>query len=57
MRKRASRRPLLLGFKWVRAAFAATVGSCLICMLLLAGVVHGLDPNKRLAQYETKVEL
>ena len=51
MRKIASRRPLLLCFNWARAAFAATVGSCLICVLLLAGVVHALDPNKRLTQY------
>src|SRR5271157_1328886 len=51
MGKIASRRPLLLCFKWARAAFAATLGSCLICVLLPAGVVHALDPNKRLTQY------
>src|SRR5271165_5195182 len=51
MRKIASRRPLLLCFKWARAAFAATVGSCLICVLLPAVVVHALDPNKHLTQY------
>ena len=51
MKERASRRPLLFCFKWVRAAFAATVGSCLSCVLLLTGVVHGLDPNQRLTQY------
>ena len=51
MRKSASRLPLLLYFKRVRAAFAAAVGSCFSCMLLLTGVVHGLDPNQRLTQY------
>ncbi len=51
MGKIASRRPLLLCFNWARAAFAATVGSCLICVLLLAGAVHALDPNKRITQY------
>jgi len=29
----------------------------LICIWLLAGTVHALDPNIRLIQYETKVEL
>ncbi len=51
MRKSASRLPLLLYFKRVRATFAAMVGSCLSCVLLLTGVVHALDPNKRLTQY------
>ncbi|MGO9437775.1 MAG: two-component regulator propeller domain-containing protein [Terracidiphilus sp.] len=27
------------------------LGSCLTCVLLLAGTVHALDPNKRLTQY------
>ncbi len=47
----ASRRPLLLRFKWARGAFAATLGSCLTCLLLLAGTVHALDPNLRVTQY------
>ena len=51
MGKIASRRPLLLRFNWARAAIAATLGSCLTCVLLLAGAVHALDPNKRLTQY------
>ena len=50
MGKIASRRPLLLRFKWARA-IAVVVGSCLTCVLLLAGSVHALDPNKRLTQY------
>ncbi|MGA7646599.1 MAG: two-component regulator propeller domain-containing protein, partial [Terriglobales bacterium] len=29
----------------------ATLGSCLTCVLLLAGTVHALDPNKRVTQY------
>ena len=44
-------RPLLLRFKWACAAIAAALGSCLTCVLLLAGSVHALDPNKRLTQY------
>src|SRR5271157_2034999 len=51
MGKMGSRRPLLLRFKWACAAIAATLGSCLTCVLLLAGPVHALDPNKRLTQY------
>ena len=51
MGKIASRRPLLLRFKWACAAIAATLGWCLTCVLLLAGAVHALDPNKRLTQY------
>src|SRR5271165_3480808 len=51
MGKTASRRPLLLRFKWACAAIAATLGSCLTCVLLLAGPVHALDPNKHLTQY------
>jgi len=51
MGKVASRRPLLLRIKWVRAAFAATVDSCLTCLLLLASAAHALDPNQRLTQY------
>src|SRR5208282_6206487 len=44
-------RPLLLRFKWACAAIVATLGSCLTCVLLLAGSAHALDPNKRLTQY------
>ena len=44
-------RPLLLRFKWACAAIVATLGSCLTCVLLLAGALHALDPNKRLTQY------
>src|SRR5271165_2507120 len=51
MRKIAPRRPLLLCFQWIRAAVAASLGSCLICVFLPAGVVHALDPNKHLTQY------
>ena len=51
MGKMASCRPLLLRFKWACAAIAAMLGSCLTCVLLLAGSVHALDPNKRLTQY------
>ncbi len=46
-----SRRSLLLRFKRPRPTIAATLGSCLTCVLLLAGTVHALDPNKRLTQY------
>src|SRR5271165_6926014 len=51
MGKTASRRPLLPRFKWACAAIAATVGSCLTCVLLLSGPAHALDPNKRITQY------
>ncbi len=44
-------RPLLLRFRRPRTAIAATLGSCLTCVLLLAGTLHALDPNKRLTQY------
>ncbi len=47
----APRRPLPLRFSWPSATIAATLGSCLTCVLLLAGTVHALDPNKRLTQY------
>src|SRR5271166_2549378 len=47
----ASRRPLLLRSRWPPTAIAVTVSSCLTCVLLLAGPVHALDPNKRLTQY------
>src|SRR5271157_1954053 len=51
MGKMGSRRPLLLRFLWPLPAVAATLGSCLTCLLLLAGTAHALDPNKRLTQY------
>src|SRR5271157_5550115 len=51
MGKTASRRPILLRFKWACAAIAASLGSCLTCVLFLAGPAHALDPNKRLSQY------
>src|SRR5271165_2244063 len=47
----ASRRPLLLRFKWACAAIAATLGSGLTCALLMASAVHALDPNKHITQY------
>ena len=47
----APRRPLLPRFSWPRTTIAATLGSCLTCVLLLAGSVHALDPNKRVTQY------
>jgi len=47
----ASRQPLLLRFKCPRRTIVATLGSCLACILLLAGPVHALDPNKRVTQY------
>jgi hypothetical protein len=40
-----------------RAALAATWFSYLACVLLLAGPVNALEPNKRLNQHETMVEL
>ena len=47
----ASRRSPLLRSKWPRRTIVATLGSCLTCVLLLAGAVHALDPNKRVTQY------
>jgi signal transduction histidine kinase/ligand-binding sensor domain-containing protein len=47
----APRRPLLLCFEWHRTAIAVMLASYLTCVLLLAGTVHALDPNKRLTQY------
>ncbi len=46
----APRQPLLLRFNWP-SAIAATLGSCFACVLLLAGTVRAIDPNKRLTQY------
>ena len=51
MAKVASRRPLLHCFNCSRAPIAAMLGSCLTCVLLLAGAVHALDPNKHVTQY------
>ena len=47
----AFRRPFLPRFKWLRGPIAATLGSCLTCVLLLATPVHALDPNLHLTQY------
>ena len=47
----ASRRNLLLRSQWLRTTIAATLGSYLTCVSLLAGPVHALDPNKRVTQY------
>ena len=47
----ASDRLLLFSFGWLRTAIAASLASCLACVLLLAAPVHALDPNKRLTQY------
>src|SRR5271157_3867446 len=51
MGKTAFRRPLPLRFNWPAATIVAMLGSCLTWVLLLAGTVHALDPNKRLTQY------
>jgi hypothetical protein len=40
-----------------RTTIATALACHLTCIWLLAGKVHALDPNKRLIQYETKVEL
>jgi len=47
----ASRRLLPPRFSWPSATIVATLRSCLTCVLLLAGAVHALDPNKRVTQY------
>ena len=51
MGKMASRRRFLLRASWPRTTFAAALACHLACILLLAGMVHALDPNKRLTQY------
>jgi signal transduction histidine kinase/ligand-binding sensor domain-containing protein len=51
MGEMGSRRPLLLRFKCPRTTIAAAFGPYLICVLLLAGTVHALDPDKRVTQY------
>ena len=47
----ATLRALLLCFRSRRTRTAAALASCVTCVLLLAGTVHALDPNKRLTQY------
>ena len=47
----ASCRPLLLRVKWPRTTITAKLNSYFACILLLAGAVHALDPNKRVTQY------
>lgn len=51
MGKIAPRRPLPFRFNWSSATIVAKLGFCLVCVLLLAGSVHALDPNKRVTQY------
>ncbi len=51
MGETASRRSLLLRFNWPSATIVAMLGACLTCVLLLAGTVYALDPNKRVTQY------
>ena len=51
MREMASHQPLLLRFTNSSRTIVATLGSCLACVLLLAGPVHALDPNKHVTQY------
>ena len=36
---------------WRRTTITVTLTSCVACVLLMAGRVHALDPNKRLTQY------
>src|SRR5271167_2069690 len=50
-RKMASRRWLLLRVSWPRTTTAAALACHLICVMLLAGSVHALDPNKHITQY------
>ncbi len=42
---------LLVRWNWTGTASAGMLGCCLLCMLLMAGSVYGLDPHKRLTQY------
>ena len=51
MREMASHQPLLLRFTSSSRTIVATLSSCLAYVLLLAGTVHALDPNKRVTQY------
>src|SRR5271166_2401059 len=50
MEQTVSPQPLLLRHRW-RITTAAALACHLSCVLLLAGPVHALDPNKRLTQY------
>lgn len=52
--KMSRQQPLLLRFSWLHAAIAATLGSCLACVVLSGSPACGLDPNKRLTQYTRK---
>src|SRR5271157_5102454 len=47
----ASRRWLLLRVSWPRTTTAAALACYLTCVLLLAGTVHALDPNKHITQF------
>ena len=40
-----------LRFSWPHTTIAAMLGSCVACVLLLAGPAYALDPNKRITQY------
>ena len=51
MGEMAFRHPLPLRFGWPRMTIVATLVSCVTCVLLMAGTVHALDPNKRVTQY------
>jgi len=51
MRNTVFRGVLLPRFSWPRTTIAATLASCVTCVLLMAGTVHALDPNKRVTQY------
>src|ERR1700756_25207 len=46
-----SRRQLLIPVSRPRTKIAAALVCYLACILLLAGTVYALDPNKRLTQY------
>ena len=50
MRKMISRK-LNLSLRLARSAIAATLGSCLVCLLLSPDVLHALDPNVHVTQY------
>ena len=50
MEQTVSPRPLLLRLGW-RITIAASLRLYLFCILVFAGTVHALDPNKHLTQY------
>ena len=50
MENLASPKALLLHFNAARA-IRANLGSCIVCVLLLACALHALDPNKHVSQY------